>query len=447
MIPPNLSHVDSGAGQSMIADCAAFLDGSLQSCCYTIEGVTGNTAVTTFGTADLCVQDNDGVSCILRIANCLMNPCTHNLIGLSHLQTRPEVEVFLTNTSPRIIHTDAVLGTETVVPLILDNGTYVLPFWCLDSTDPRRAHTPVLEVTPTEPYTPPTMLYPDGRPLWKLTAGPVLPMAYAAHRLCVPLRMLNGFRDRVAALTDSVFVDSTTRPRVRRQYDVTSPTAMEDLSTRFMGTSTGRLAHTLDVSLGLHIAKHHGEVRPNRFPQGTLERRNTPVVSKSKVHHLHEASIAECVYTDTFVTDDVAYQYGQAYVCYKSRFGVVFPLQSRTEIPNSFLRFCADYFTPLILIRDNISENIGEAMMAACAKMNCQSGFSTPHTQQQDLAEGFIGNICRLASFAMVYSGAPIFLWRYAILAATFVGDTIARRHCGRHHMSWFMVSPFLIRR
>jgi len=127
VIPPNLSHVDSGAGQSMFADCAAFLDGSLQSCFYTIEGVIGNTAVTTFGTADLCVQDNDGISCILRIANYLMNPCTHNFIGLSHLQTRPEVEVFLTNTSPRIIHTDAVRGTVTVVPLTLDNGTYVCP--------------------------------------------------------------------------------------------------------------------------------------------------------------------------------------------------------------------------------------------------------------------------------------------------------------------------------
>jgi len=149
-------------------------------------------------------------------------------------------------------------------------------------------------------------------------------------------------------------------------------------------------------------------------------------VSKSRVHHLHEASIAECVYTDTFVTDDVAYRYGQAFVCYKSRFGVVFPLQSRTEVPSAFLRFCADYFTPLILIRDNISENIGKAMLEACVKVNCQSGYSTPHTQQQDLAEGFIGNVCRLASFAMVYSGAPLFLWRYAILAATFVYNLTA---------------------
>ena len=85
------------------------------------------------------------------------------------------------------------------------------------------------------------------------------------------------------------------------------------------------------------------------------------------------------------------------------------------------LQVCADCFTPLILIRDNISENTGEDMKAACRSVTCQSEFSTPYTQQQDFAEGFIGTICRLTSFAMVYSGAPMFLWRYAILAAVFV--------------------------
>ena len=81
---------------------------------------------------------------------------------------------------------------------------------------------------------------------------------------------------------------------------------------------------------------------------------------------------------------------------------MVFSLQSRKEIPTSLLRFCADFFTPLILIRDNISEHTGGQMEAACLQVNCQSGFSAPYTQQQDLAEGLIGNVYRLASFAMV---------------------------------------------
>ena len=117
-------------------------------------------------------------------------------------------------------------------------------------------------------------------------------------------------------MADEVFIDSTTRPKARRTY-TSSASDLEELSTRFMNTSTERLKHTIDVSNGLSPTK--GTVRPNRFPQATLERGKVPMVSKNKVHHLHEASVAECVYTDTFETDCTDYRYGQAYVCYKSR--------------------------------------------------------------------------------------------------------------------------------
>ena len=50
----------------------------------------------------------------------------------------------------------------------------------------------------------------------------------------MPLRAF-GFRAQVAAMADAVFIDSTTRPKARRTYNVTSASAMEDLSTRFMG--------------------------------------------------------------------------------------------------------------------------------------------------------------------------------------------------------------------
>jgi hypothetical protein len=193
-------------------------------------------------------------------------------------------------------------------------------------------------------------------------------------------------------MADSVFIDSTTRPKARRTYDTQSHTDMGDLSTRFMGTSTERLGQTIKVSNGLSGKK--GTVTPNRFPQGTMQKGKTPRVSKNLVHHLHEATVAECVYTDTFETDDESYRYGQAFVCYKSRYGAVFPLKSRTQVVESFLQFCADVFTPVILIRDNISENIGKEMMKACRHVQCQSGYSTPYMQQQDFAEGFIGHVC-----------------------------------------------------
>ena len=134
-----------------------------------------------------------------------------------------------------------------------------------------------------------------------------LPMAYLAKKLCVPLQAFGAFRSRVAAMADKVFIDSTTRPKARRTY-TSSASDLEELSTRFMNTSTERLKHTIDVSNGLSPTK--GTVRPNRFPQATLEKGKVPMVSKNKVHHLHEASVAECVYTDTFETDCADFRYG-----------------------------------------------------------------------------------------------------------------------------------------
>jgi hypothetical protein len=62
-------------------------------------------------------------------------------------------------------------------------------------------------------------------------------------------------------------------------------------------------------------------------------------------------------YTDTFETGDTNYKYGQVVVDYRSRFGDVFPLRSRKKVGWAFGEFCCRHFVPLILIRDNISEN------------------------------------------------------------------------------------------
>ena len=77
-----------------------------------------------------------------------------------------------------------------------------------------------------------------------------LPVACMANKLCVPLQAFGSFRSRVAAMADEVFIDSTTRPKARGTY-TSSASDLEDMSTRFMNTSTERLKHTIDVSNGL----------------------------------------------------------------------------------------------------------------------------------------------------------------------------------------------------
>ena len=43
-----------------------------------------------------------------------------------------------------------------------------------------------------------------------------------------------------------------------------------------------------------------------------------------------------------------------------------------------------------------------------------------------DFAENYLGRVCSMASYAMVYAGAPIYMWRFAILAAVFINNITA---------------------
>jgi hypothetical protein len=162
------------------------------------------------------------------------------------------------------------------------------------------------------------------------------------------------------------------------------------------------------------------------FPQGRFIQGKTPRVSKGKIHHLNRASICEVVFTDTFETGDSKFKYGQAFVDYRSRWGDVIPLRSRTQVGWAFGEFCCRNFTPLVLIRDNISENKGGALMDACHLRGVKSAYICPYTPQQDQAENYLGRVTTMASYAMVFSGAPLFFWRWAILCAVFIANILA---------------------
>ena len=117
----------------MVAANAAFLPATLQAVRIAIEGVTGTMMVHFLGTAEFYVLDYDGNGVILQIPNCLMNPGQHNLLSLAQLQMHPDIAVNMTNEAPAIHH-----DSGYVIPLVLDNGTFVLPFQVLDGGDPRR---------------------------------------------------------------------------------------------------------------------------------------------------------------------------------------------------------------------------------------------------------------------------------------------------------------------
>jgi hypothetical protein len=221
------------------------------------------------------------------------------------------------------------------------------------------------------------------------------------------------------------------QPAARRTYRSGEESDMAELSLRFMGIGTDRLDQTLKRSRGLvPPSKVKGEnksiVPPLHFPQGKWKAGKTPRVAKGKVENLHQASVAEACFTDTFETKDNKYRYGQVFVDYRSRYGDVFPIRSRKKVGWTFGEFCCRHFVPLILIRDNISENIGGSLMEECHKRGVKSAFSCPYTPQQNYSEGYLGRITTMASFAMVLSGAPLFMWRWAIICAAFINNITA---------------------
>jgi hypothetical protein len=102
----------------------------------------------------------------------------------------------------------------------------------------------------------------------------------------------------------------------------------------------------------------------------------------------------------------------------------VIPLRSRTQFGWAFGEFCCRNFAPLVLVRDNISENIGDMLMTKCHARGVKSAYICSYTSQQDQAENYLGRVTTMASFAMVYAGAPLFFWRWAI--AVFVSNITA---------------------
>jgi hypothetical protein len=209
---------------------------------------------------------------------------------------------------------------------------------------------------------------------------------------------------------------------------VSNPSDMSDLSIRFLGGGTDRILHTVNISNGLKspLSKKHARVPPLNFPQGNMKQFKTSRVSKDIVGHVSQPSIAEALYTDTFETGDVKFPFAQVFVDGVSRYGDVIPLRSRSEVGQAFVTFVCRHFTPLVLISDNIAENTGGDLMEQCRLRNVKQLFTCPYHPQQDFAESYIGRITTMASFGMVYSEAPLFMWVWGVKTAVFIDHIMA---------------------
>ena len=204
------------------------------------------------------------------------------------------------------------------------------------------------------------------------------------------------------------FLAPPSLPPVKQRYDGTDPSAFTDLFIRFFGVGTKRLLQTIALSNGLGSPAAGAVVPTHVFPPGRWKESKTPRVSKGKLMNLHTASVGEVVFTDTFESGDSKYKYGQIYYDYASGWGDVFPLRSRTEVGNSLADFCCRNWIPLCIVSDNAGGNIGGDIVDVTRHLCIQRVCICPRHPMQNYAEGYLGRITAMASFAMVCRSAPL---------------------------------------
>ena len=260
----------------------------------------------------------------------------------------------------------------------------------------------------------------------------VLGMGSSSARLLAG--MAEDCHDNLAKFCDQ-YLAPPSIPPARRLYDVRSQEDMTQLSIRFLGASTDRLIRTVEISNGLKspASKRNIRVPPLVFPQGRLKTGKSPKVKKGSVGNLKHAGIGECLFSDTFETGDARRKYCQVFYDYVSRYGYVTAMRSKTEFGDAFADFCCQCWVPLILVRDNAGENVGGSLVQELRTRNVQSAFICSYRSQQNFAEGYIGRITVMASFGMVYAGAPLFMWVHAIKAAAFISNITATFYSSRN--------------
>jgi hypothetical protein len=428
-------YVDSGAGQCLSSCSAAFQ--SLEPCHIEVVGVAGSLSIFGIGTAVFAVSVRGQPDILIRIHNCLYSFGEFNLLSVSQMQTISCNGLDLSLRAPYIrLHAVENLANNRGekqfidIPLVMDDGLYAVTMEPVSSEDPRHITSQIYDITPSGEYTPPSQKLFRSEDQSKVTRQIWTTMVLSGAQPTGRVFTLAGsldFHSELASFSDK-FLAPAGIPPSRKQFDVSSVTDMSDLSIRFLGVGTDRILHTVGISNGLAKppSKKHVRIPPLNFPQGNLKEFKTPRVSKDLVGHLKTAGIAEALYTDTFYTGDFKFPYAQVFVDRASRYGDVIPMRSRTEVGSAFVTFVCRHYTPLILISDNISENHGGDLVEQCRKRDVKQLFTCPYHPQMDFAEGYIGRITTMASFAMVYSGAPLFMWIWATKTAVFVNQIMA---------------------
>jgi hypothetical protein len=388
-------------------------------CKVEIEGVAGSLQIYGCGTALFLVHDALDQPFILRVHNCLYGHGQFNLLSVSQVCQNAHNSVDFTLHAPMLLFN--IRGRQIRLPLFLEEGLFAISATPFQLDDFRYSSLRKIDATPGGVFCHSADI---SSHRWN---SKVLVSATPGARFLVAQHCDYDYNLRSYCAN---FLAPPLIPPSRRQYDPEVAADMDELTTRFLGLGSDRLKRTIELSNGLATpaSKFHAKIPDLKpfFPHGRWTEGKTPRVSKGKIGSLAHASIGEVVFTDTFESGDSKYRYGQAYFDLVSHWGDVFPLKSRNDVGLSFADFCCRNWVPLYLIRDNIGENIGGSLLEECRSRNVLSAYICPRHPQQNYAEGYLGRVTAMASFAMVFAGAPLFMWIFAIRTAVFISNISA---------------------
>jgi hypothetical protein len=267
---------------------------TLEPCTLEVVGVAGSLPIFGRGTAIFVLTLMGGEEMLVRIHHCLYSFGEFNLISVSQMQALPRNILDLSLVSPRLrLYCSGVSGESSPasrkrqfvdIPLIMDDGLYCLHLDPISTDDPRLLELQIFDITPPGEYEPVTQRIDrfcgaakTTLPLWTTSTFHTPPPTGRIYSLSGAL----DFHSQLQSFSDG-FLAPAGLPPARRQYDVSNPSDMSDLSIRFLGGGTDRIIHTVDISNGLKRppSKKHARVPPLNFPQGNMKQFKTPRVSK-----------------------------------------------------------------------------------------------------------------------------------------------------------------------
>ena len=420
-------HTDTAAGQGTHFRLSDF-HGTTTPISMRIDGVGGSEFVTAHGTVYflLTAQGSDVATHVGIFHNTLFAPMIANTSILSVSQAQQHVSA-TSGIKPNSCHTDNNIDPYAVFEgvrfaLFLSSGLFMLPCATVPCLTTALANLPQVVVTPPGPFTPPTSSQ------WSLVPCSSTPIYTNFAHSVDPA----SFRQALAD-TSSLSTALTPATPQNRTYATSAPDDIRDLSRCLMTPSNAITKATISLSHGLSLKSRSGlRLRGDpdiSFPEGSLRRRPVPARRLADLTNTLSPAPKEILGGDTVFSCYPPDPMAEVYFDLGSKLIAVYKMPRRTFVARTFQKFCSEWWTPRILMKDGAAENKSRDLEDVCIDKDVCQIFRTPGNSKvavQNYAEAAIGHITRKATYAMVYAGATIRYWFLALQAACFVDSITA---------------------